>query len=101
MDSDLVERYESEYPEGPIRVHREDVNEAFYCSLLAGRACLEAEGKEPLVLNAGDFVLIPAVKSFTFSSMDPPPPADLVNDPVEGEDGVFQLGGTDADPGVQ
>ncbi|MDP5218794.1 AraC family transcriptional regulator [Ruegeria sp. 2205SS24-7] len=86
---------------GPFRVHREDVNEAFYCSLLTGRACLEVEGKEPLVLNAGDFVLIPAVKSFTFSSMDPPPPDDLVNHPMEGEDGIFRLGTADADPEVQ
>lgn len=86
---------------GPFRVHHDDVNEAFYCSLLVGCACLEVEGKEPLVLNAGDFVLIPAVKSFTFSSVDPPPPDDLVSHPVEGEDGVFGLGSIDADPEVQ
>jgi AraC-like DNA-binding protein len=86
---------------GPFRVHREDVNEAFYCFLLAGRACLEVEGKEPLALYAGDFVLIPAVKSFTFSSVDPPPLDDLANHPVESEDGVFRLGSIDGEPEVQ
>ncbi|MDO6591759.1 AraC family transcriptional regulator [Loktanella sp. D2R18] len=77
---------------GPFRVQRDDVNEAIYCSVLAGRACLEAEGHSPLMLEAGDFVLIPAVKSFTFSSVDPPPPAGLLSHPVEGKDGIVWLG---------
>ncbi|WP_372572643.1 AraC family transcriptional regulator [Ruegeria jejuensis] len=86
---------------GPFRVCRDDVSEAFYCSVLEGRACLQVNQKEPLILNAGDFVLIPVVESFTFTSMDPPPPNDLQSHPVEGEDGIFRLGSPDAEPEVQ
>lgn len=86
---------------GPFRVRRDDVNEAFYCSLLSGRACLEADGNTPLVLTAGDFVLIPAVKFFTFSSVDPPPPEGLLSQPVEGKDGIFRLGSPEASAQVQ
>lgn len=86
---------------GPFRVRRDDVNEAFYASVLFGRTCLEIAEKEPVELAAGDFVLIPAVKSFTFSSINPPPPDDQLNHPVEGEDGIFRIGPPDAPPEVQ
>lgn len=86
---------------GPFRVRRDDVNEAFYASVLSGRTCLEIAGNEPLELAAGDFVLIPAAKTFTFSSMDPPPPNELFSHPVEGADGIFRLGPPDAEPEVQ
>ncbi|WP_299082190.1 AraC family transcriptional regulator [uncultured Ruegeria sp.] len=86
---------------GPFRVRREGLNEAFYCSLLKGRACLEVEGKEMLELEAGDFVLIPVVKSFTFSSLDPDPPKEMLSQPVEGEDGVFRLGSPEWEAEVQ
>lgn len=89
------------YASGPFRVRRDDVNEAFYSSVLSGGTCLEISGREPLVLAAGDFVLIPAVKSFAFSSINPPPPDDQLNHPVEGEDGIFRIGPTDATPEVQ
>lgn len=77
---------------GPFRVRRDDVNEVFYCLLLSGRACLEVDGKAPLDLTAGDFVLIPAVKAFTLSSRDPPPPPGLLSRPVAGADGIFRIG---------
>lgn len=86
---------------GAFRVRREDVNDAFYCSLLSGRACLQVDGKEPLVLEPGDFVLIPAAKSFTFSSVDPPPPEGLLSHPIEGEDGIFRLGNPEEEAEVQ
>lgn len=86
---------------GPFRVRRDDVNEAFYSAVLSGRTRLEIAGKDPVDLTAGDFVLIPCVKSFTFSSIDPPPPDDLISWPVEGDDGIFRLGPQDANPEVQ
>ena len=84
-----------------FRVHRTDVEDAFYCSLLTGRACLQVDGKEPLMLDAGDFVLIPAARSFTFSSVDPPAPLDLESHPIEGEDGIFRLGTPNVEPDTQ
>lgn len=86
---------------GPFRVCRDDVNEAFYCALLSGQVALEIEGKVPLILNAGDFVLIPTVKSFTFSSLNPPPPKDLLSRSVEGEDGIHWIGLSEGEPEVQ
>ncbi len=86
---------------GPFRVRRENVNEVFYCMLLSGRACLEVDGKEPLELSAGDFVLIPAVTAFTLSSLDPPPPPGLRSRPVACEDGIFRLGPSEGPAQVQ
>ncbi|AWF83434.1 AraC family transcriptional regulator [Microbulbifer sp. A4B17] len=86
---------------GAFRVRRDDMDDTFYCSLLSGQACLKIDGKEPLILVAGDFVLIPAAKSFTFSSVDPPPSKGLLSQPVEGEDGIFRLGPPDTEPSVQ
>jgi AraC-like DNA-binding protein len=86
---------------GPFRVHRDDANEAFYCMILAGRACLEVDGKAPIALSAGDFVLIPAVKAFTFSSLDPPPSPGLRSRPILGEDGIFRIGLSDGPANVQ
>lgn len=76
----------------PFRVRRNDVNEAFYCLLLSGRAQLEVNDAPPLELRAGDFVLIPAADDFTFSSLDPPPPSGLECLPVLGDDGIVRIG---------
>lgn len=77
---------------GPFRVRREGMSEVFYSLLLSGRACLEVDGRAPVVLREGDFVLLPAVAAFTLSSMDPPPPPGLVSRPVALEDGIFRIG---------
>ncbi|MEM7462932.1 MAG: AraC family transcriptional regulator [Pseudomonadota bacterium] len=77
---------------GPFRVRRDDVNEVFYCMLLSGRACLEVDGKSPVELSTGDFVLIPAISPFTLTSIDPAPSPDLVSQPVPGDDGTVRIG---------
>lgn len=77
---------------GPFRVRRDDVDAVFYCMLLSGRADLEVDGKVPLRLSGGDFVLIPAVTPFTLSSHDPPPPAGLISRPETGKDGITRIG---------
>ncbi|MBO0346235.1 AraC family transcriptional regulator [Roseibium sp. CAU 1637] len=77
---------------GPFRVRRDDIHEVFYCMVLAGCLLLEVDGKPPLEVRAGDFVLIPAVSGFTVSSLDPPAPAGLVSRPEPGEDGIVRIG---------
>jgi AraC-like DNA-binding protein len=86
---------------GPFRVRRDDVNEVFYCMLLSGRACLEVDKKAPLELSEGDFVLIPAVAAFTFSSVDPPPPPGLRSRPIPGEDGIVRIGSSEGPAEMQ
>lgn len=80
---------------GPFRLRRDDIENVFYCMLLTGRVCLEVDGKPPLTLSAGDFVLIPAARAFTISSVDPAPPPGLRSHPVPGEDGIVRIGPPD------
>lgn len=86
---------------GPFRLRRDDVNDVFYCMLLCGRACLGVDGKTPLVLNAGDFVLVPAVGTLTVSSLDPPPSPGLISRPVHGKDGIVRIGSSEGQAEVQ
>lgn len=85
---------------GAFRVRRDDVQDVFYCMLLAGRVRLDVDGRPSLALNAGDFVLIPAANAFTFSSIDPPPPG-LLSRPVPGSDGIVRIGPPDGPADVQ
>jgi len=57
---------------GKWAVHRSEEGQPFYCVVIEGTCRLAAEGKEPLTLEAGDFVLIPAAFDFKVSSLDPP-----------------------------
>lgn len=54
---------------GAWRVRRAASGQPFYCVLLEGACRLAVDGGEPLLLCAGDFVLIPAVSGFTMSSL--------------------------------
>ncbi len=53
-------------------VHRAESGRPFYCAILEGTCRFAVEGHEPLVLNTGDFVLIPSAFNFTASSIEPP-----------------------------
>lgn len=86
---------------GAWRVRRTEVGQVYYCMLLAGRTCLEVDGKEPVALSAGDFVLVPEAYAFTMSSLDPPPPDGLQTQPLAGENGNFRLGSLEGSPEVQ
>jgi AraC-like DNA-binding protein len=81
---------------GPFRLRRDDINEAFYCLVLMGRLKLEVDGKEPVILTAGDFALLPAVGGLTVSSLDPPPPPGHLSQAVYGDDGVVRIGKADS-----
>jgi AraC-like DNA-binding protein len=57
---------------GPWRVRRSETGRAFYCAILEGSSRLAVDGHEPLILEKGDFVLVPAAFDFTASSLVPP-----------------------------
>ncbi len=48
-----------------------------FCAVTEGRCRLAVDGEEPIVLEEGDFVLLPATPAFTMSSIEPGPVAQL------------------------
>ena len=63
----------------------------FYAAVLDGTCRLAILGREPVRLDKGDFVLMPAADTFTMRSLAPPP-GDQMNEPIMVRPGVFHLG---------
>ncbi|MBP2448799.1 AraC family transcriptional regulator [Rhizobium leguminosarum] len=76
-------------------VERTELGSPFYCAVVEGRCRMTVTGREPMLLTAGDFVLVPEVFSFTMSSLEPPPRGALAQR-LETSPGVFRLGDPDA-----
>ena len=74
---------------GAWSIRRTEAGRPFYCVILEGSCRLAVDGHEPIVLQEGDFTLVPAAYRFTVSSRDPAvietPPAALPN-------GEFRVG---------
>lgn len=76
---------------GLWRVERSNMASPFYCAMVEGVCLLTIKNCSSLVLEAGDFVLIPEAFDFTMSSIQPPQEsASLL--PLEVDPGVFYLG---------
>lgn len=61
---------------GPWRVDRFERGEPFYCVVLEGSARLSVQDRPSIVLEEGDFVLIPAAFAFSTTSVAEPHPND-------------------------
>ena len=85
---------------GPWRVRRSDAGQPFYCVILDGACRLAVDGRAPIELLRGDFVLIPEADGFAMSSLEPMTPADAGTDPVMVRPGEFRHGAPDAPPDV-
>ena len=72
----------------------------FYCAMVEGTCLLTIRDRAPLVLETGDFVLVPEVFDFTMSSIDPPP-GGAPHLPLEIAPGMFRLGQEDAPTDVR
>ena len=83
------------------RIRREESGQPFYCAILEGSCHLAADGHEPIALQGGDFVLIPAAQDFTMTSREPPAPGDIDTPPIPLPDGEFRLGAEDGPPDVR
>lgn len=59
-----------------------------FCAVIDGRCRLTVADEEPVVLEAGDFVLLPATPAFTMSGFEPAVPRriDPRAEPASGED---------------
>lgn len=80
---------------GQWLVERTELGSPFYCAVVEGRCLMTIAGREPMVLTAGDFVLVPNIFSFTMSSTEPPPRGALAQR-METSPGVFRLGDPEA-----
>jgi AraC-like DNA-binding protein len=45
-----------------------------FCAVLEGRCCLAVDGEQPVTIEQGDFVLLPATPAFTMSGFEPVTP---------------------------
>ncbi|ALB63384.1 AraC family transcriptional regulator [Cronobacter condimenti 1330] len=78
---------------GKWRIVRESSGEAFYCAVLQGECLMRINGKAPILLVAGDFVLIPATYTFENTNAGSSPPADMTM-PAFAGDGHVRIGST-------
>jgi AraC-like DNA-binding protein len=86
---------------GAWSVRREEYGRPFFCVVLEGRCRLAADGASPLILQEGDFVLIPAAAGFTTSSLAPPGPGDRDIPRCCLPHGEIRHGRQDGDPDVR
>jgi AraC-like DNA-binding protein len=54
-----------------------EYGEPSFCTVLDGRCRLAVDGQPPIVLEAGDFVLLPATPGFVMSGFEPVEPTDI------------------------
>ena len=80
---------------GQWLVERTELGSPFYCAVVEGHCRMTIAGREPILLTAGDFVLVPEIFSFTMSSLEPPPRGALAQR-LETSPGVFRLGDPEA-----
>ena len=76
------------------RVELTELSSPFYCVVVEGRCLMTITGREPILLAAGDFVLVLEIFSFTMSSLEPPPRGAIAQR-LETSPGVFRLGNPD------
>jgi len=85
---------------GVWAVSRSDEGNPFYCAVLDGACLLSIAGRTPILLEAGDFVMVPSAYAFMTCSLSPPAP-DVVVQHAEIAPGVFRLGDADDPPNVR
>jgi AraC-like DNA-binding protein len=56
---------------GSWGVRYSDFGQPSFCAVLEGRGLLAVDGQQPIALEAGDFVLLPATPAFTISGFEP------------------------------
>ena len=86
---------------GRWSVRRSEAGRPFYCVVLEGACRLAAGRHEPIVLEAGDFVLIPSANDFAMSSLAEVGPEDIDTVPIACPNGEYRLGTPDSPPDVR
>lgn len=85
---------------GAWRIRREGTGEPFYCAVLEGKCRVTFGGSQTLTLQAGDFVLAPAMRDLVNESFDAA--ADLpATAPTKINERHFRVGPHDGPPGLR
>lgn len=76
---------------GAWRIHREATGEPFYCAILEGNCRITFGARQTLTLQAGDFILAPAMRDLVSESLNAT--ADVpATVPEKINDGYFRVG---------
>ena len=79
---------------GEWRIHREATGEPFYCAILEGNCRVTFGGDQPMILQAGDFILAPAMRDLVCESLDAPTSLRRM-EPRQITEGHFRVGSSD------
>lgn len=86
---------------GHWSVSRSEYGQPFFCVILHGSARLVVDGQTPIVLQKGDFVLIPSARDFTMSDTETATP-EAIDGSISGLiQGEIRHGNQDGPPDVQ
>lgn len=83
---------------GRWAVRYADFGQPGFCAVIEGRCRLAVSGEQPLILEEGDFVLLPATPSFTMSSLDPAQPLHIDPKTAVASDREIRHGRQDGPP---
>ncbi|KGF69741.1 AraC family transcriptional regulator, partial [Hoeflea sp. BAL378] len=72
-----------------------------FCAMTEGQCRLAVDGEAPVVLEKGDFVLLPATPAFTLSSIDPGPPVHVDPNAAAAGEGATRYGRTEGAPDMR
>lgn len=72
-----------------------------FCAVTEGRCRLSVEGEATVVLEEGDFVLLPATPAFTMSGFEPATPTFIDPKQVAAPTGAIRYGRRDGPPDVR
>lgn len=76
---------------GTWRIRRPGIGEPFYCAVLEGACRMMVDGHAAMTLQAGDFVLVPAMHSLVNESMQAPE-GNCADRPTEPGEGHYRVG---------
>lgn len=72
-----------------------------FCAVTEGRCRLAVDGEAPVVLDTGDFVLLPATPAFTMSGFEPVPPTLIHSGQTSTQHGEVRHGRRDGPADVR
>lgn len=76
---------------GPWKIQRKGTGDPLFCAVLKGQCRMIVQGQSPMILQAGDFLLVPAMRDLTNESLTAPEDASAPR-PVESNEGHFRIG---------